>query len=501
MNNNTLAANGTASVKIHFLTLRGGDTDAIVIEATDTDGTKHFGMVDAGDDTNVPPGGAPTPGYEKDVNEYLTKLNVNHDNFEFFLGTHAHSDHIGGADEVINAFRPQVVYIKPYSDNNIISTARKWDNAYVYADTIKAAQDAKVTLVTELNPVYTGNFKLGEHADIEFYNFEYDPNEKFFDINSATIVTKVTVFGRTVLLTGDMNSYTDTNVEDDVYGLEAALIRKGLVKNIDIYKLAHHGIAGSNTKVLLDEVNPKYVIQTGYLGNIPDSTMRQINQKAGQKFYSTSVYNNLLSAIVVIINSDGSIETNIPKFTPGFVTTPRGKQYADAAGALVYDKWILTNNKWYYFEPNGLMKHGWVFSENRWYYLNADGTMQTSWLFDGGWWYYLNDESKMDQAPLGSMRTGWILYESRWYYMNEDGNADRSPVGSMKMNWLYWKNKWYYLNPEGNTDGAPVGSMKTGWLLYKSNWYYLLSSGEMVTGTVTIDGKRYTFNSQGILIS
>ena len=67
--------------------------------------------------------------------------------------------------------------------------------------------------------------------------------------------------------------------------------------------------------------------------------------------------------------------------------------------------------------------------------------------------------------------------------------------------WDLWKGKWYYLNPEGNADGAPVGSMKTGWLSYYGNWYYLLSNGEMVTGTVTIDGKRYTFNSDGKLIS
>lgn len=494
-------AGGTPSVKVHFLTLRGADTDAIVLEATDADGTKHFGMVDAADDTNVPPGGASTPGYEDEVNEYLTKLNVNHDNFEFFIGTHAHSDHIGGADEVIRAFHPQKVYIKPYSDDNVLSANRKWDNAYVYADTIKAAQDTNAKLITKLTPVDNGEFKLGESADIELFNFDYDPNEKFYDINSASIITKMSVFGRKVLLTGDMNTYTTSNVEDDVYGLESALIRMNLVKDIDIYKLAHHGIAGSNSKAMLDEANPKYIVQTGYLGNIPNATMAQINQKVGSKFYSTSSYYNLLSAIVFTINTDGSIETNIPKFTPGFVTTPRGTQYADSNGALIYNQWILTGNKWYYFGANGLMQRGWVYFENRWYYLNADGTMKTGWLLDSGRWYYLYEDGNTDRAPVGSMKTGWLLNGNRWYYLNEEGNTDGAPVGSMKTSWLLWKGKWYYLNPEGNADGAPVGSMKTGWLSYYGNWYYLLSNGEMVTGTVTIDGKRYTFNSDGKLIS
>ena len=39
------------------------------------------------------------------------------------------------------------------------------------------------------------------------------------------------------------------------------------------------------------------------------------------------------------------------------------------------------------------------------------------------------------------------------------------------------------------------GDMKTGWIKVGGNWYYLNSSGAMVTGSQTIDGKVYNFAS------
>ncbi|MBR1780413.1 MAG: serine protease, partial [Oscillospiraceae bacterium] len=40
-------------------------------------------------------------------------------------------------------------------------------------------------------------------------------------------------------------------------------------------------------------------------------------------------------------------------------------------------------------------------------------------------------------------------------------------------------------------------AMQTGWIKQGSTWYYLNSSGAMVTGTQTIGGKTYRFDSSG----
>ena len=59
-------------------------------------------------------------------------LGVTQENFEFYIGTHPHSDHIGTADEVIEEFHPKRVYIQEYKDSYISNPAALWDNLYVY---------------------------------------------------------------------------------------------------------------------------------------------------------------------------------------------------------------------------------------------------------------------------------------------------------------------------------------------------------------------------------
>ena len=137
--------------KIHFITLPN-NTDAILLECNG-----KFGMVDSGEDTDYPSGKdsryplrngiVTTWGYEKDVISYMKSVGVTKSNFEFYIGTHPHSDHIGSADEIINEFQPKRVYIEPYSDSDITDSSRLWDNLYVYDHMITAAKNNGATLI------------------------------------------------------------------------------------------------------------------------------------------------------------------------------------------------------------------------------------------------------------------------------------------------------------------------------------------------------------------
>ena len=146
---------------VHFLTLPD-NTDAILLEC---DG--KFGMVDSGEDSDYPNGSdaryplragvTTTKGYESQVISYLKKMGVNENNFEFYIGTHPHSDHIGSADEVIRAFRPKRVYLEPYSDSDITDATHLWDNLYVYDQAVTAAKETGATLIQYFNtdaPLY-----------------------------------------------------------------------------------------------------------------------------------------------------------------------------------------------------------------------------------------------------------------------------------------------------------------------------------------------------------
>ena len=62
--------------------------------------------------------------------------------------------------------------------------------------------------------------------------------------------------------------------------------------------------------------------------------------------------------------------------------------------------------------------------------------------------------------------------------------------GMVTSNWVKSGGKWYYMK----ADGYMAASQ---WLKLGADWYYVDGNGVMVTGTVTIGGKQYTFNSSG----
>ena len=138
------------------------------------------------------------------------------------------------------------------------------------------------------------------------------------------------------------------------------------------------------------------------------------------------------------------------------------------------DGWKLISGTCYYYK-NSTKQTGWQKVNDTWYYLDASGKMLTDWQKVNGRWYYLESS--------GLMATGWKYVRGRWYYLDNKN-------GDMKTGWYKDGSTWYYLDPTN-------GDMKTGWIKVGGNWYYLNSSGAMVTGSQTIDGKVYNFASSG----
>ncbi|MCY7084234.1 trypsin-like peptidase domain-containing protein [Streptococcus oralis] len=138
------------------------------------------------------------------------------------------------------------------------------------------------------------------------------------------------------------------------------------------------------------------------------------------------------------------------------------------------DGWKLISGTWYYYK-NSTKQTGWQKINDTWYYLDASGKMLTDWQKISGEWYYFESS--------GEMATGWKYLRGKWYYLDKSN-------GDMKTGWYKDGSTWYYLDPSN-------GDMKTGWIKVSGEWYYLNSSGAMVTGSQTIDGKVYNFASSG----
>ena len=102
------------------------------------------------------------------------------------------------------------------------------------------------------------------------------------------------------------------------------------------------------------------------------------------------------------------------------------------------------------------------------------GSQLGSWLKHG----YLSDYIRFVPQPDIEWKKKWHLY----------------------VNDKMIKNKWYQVEGLWYLFDA-YGIMLTGWAKRKNKWYYLdTETGAMVTGTKVIDGKTYTFGSDGALI-
>ena len=103
----TLTFTTSSSEPTKIFVLSSGSSDAILIESGG-----WYGIIDGGEDADLPDGSDPRypvrSGTAAATNtstewllQYLDDQGVNDTNVAFYLGTHAHSDHIANADEII----------------------------------------------------------------------------------------------------------------------------------------------------------------------------------------------------------------------------------------------------------------------------------------------------------------------------------------------------------------------------------------------------------------
>lgn len=232
---------------IYFLNT--DSSDAIIIHS---DG--HFAMIDAGED-NDNPRGLPEleyKGFEEEILAFLKK-NCSDSNgnvhLDFILGTHSHSDHIGGFDTIIrddNIFIDKA-YLKEYRSENIRQMEiDEWDNQEVYDQMISALQAKSVPVISDIptEPFKFGNFTL------TFLNTEYDDTKDIGE-NDNSVVTLAEIDGKRILLTGDL----DNSSKDEERIAEA-------IGEVDVLKVGHHSYGMSTMSKFIKTVNPKMSIIT-----------------------------------------------------------------------------------------------------------------------------------------------------------------------------------------------------------------------------------------------
>lgn len=203
--------------------------------------------------------------------------------------------------------------------------------------------------------------------------------------------------------------------------------------------------------------------------------------------------------------------------------------YFGSSGKIVSDTWKKIDNKWYYFDSDGVMQTGWVDEDK--YYIGSDGAMKVGWqrlsppdekddgrttpeddTGDGKYWYYFQSSGKKMVPDLkngadygdkkidgvnycfddtGAMQTGWVNVGadddddapiSDYRYFGDDGKAI---IG------------WYAIYPPNDLNGYD----------YSVEWFYFDKNGTPKSGPakgeaavkdfVKINSNSYLFNDRG----
>lgn len=276
---------------------------------------------------------------------------------------------------------------------------------------------------------------------------------------------------------------------------------------------------------------------------------QQIN---GKWYYFDDSYGEMYVGTAKIEESDGTYKTYYFDGSGAWVKNPsgwvhcttylKGEGYVADYGWFLFKNgepltgWQLINGKWYYFNTYyGYMYTGAcnVFdddtNDSKMYFFDKNGAMVKS----SGWFqdFYIDEVNKVTYTQWyylnkGEALEGWKNINGKWYFFNldrngamaqgvvTDSNTDKTYYfnedGSMttKSGWVrdfycdyddgkfvYDTDDWYYTNTDG--------TVKTGWLKIGSQQYYLdpKHGGRMVTGSMTMDGYIYYFNSNGALIA
>ena len=546
---NTISA-GSGN-RIHFINTKAkSGSDAILLESNG-----HYALIDMGEDYDFPDGSDPRyPSrwgismrnyqvLEDRLIRHLDEIGVK--KLDFIIGTHVHSDHIGGADEILNRYQVGKFYLKKYSDDRITAKWGLWDNLFNYDNALRAAQKRGVTLIQNISDE-DSHLKLGD-MDIQLYNYknEYDADgnlKKVRDDNSNSIVSVVTVAGKRIYLGGDL---------DNAEGAEDKL--GPVIGKVDMMKWNHHYDATiSNTINFLENLSPKMIIQTTG-GDINVASTREYLQKkniqvlrAASQTQDATVFDisdkgfanvsNTFPDIPVVdekwYQEDGYWKYRLSdgEMAIGWKEIGGATYFFNGKGQMQAGRWLHLNDDWgenakgndYYLNKKGKMQTGgWFKLDNSWYYIQSNGARRFSELSEiGGKKYLFAADGKMltghqvfngkkmffsesGVLQISGKPSTWQKIDSAWYFYDEDGlktvgkkNINGSTYyfnqeGVMQTGWAFVDGHWNYF--------ASSGAMKTGWVKDQETWYYLDKDGIMLTGRQDIKGIRYYLNASGAM--
>lgn len=240
-------------LKVHYLDV--GQGDSIFIELPNNETM----LIDAAESYQ-----------SENIINYLK--NLNYQKIDYVIGTHPHTDHIGGLKDIINTFEIGKIYMP-----KAVSTTR------TYESLLMAIKDKNL----KINTAKAGTSIID--TDALKINILAPNSETYTELNNYSVVTKITYGTTKFLFMGDAEKLSENEIKEDV--------------TADVIKIGHHGSNTSSSIDFIKKVNAKYgIISVGLNNkyNLPKEETITNWENSGTKIYLTSI-NGTITAI-----SDGT---------------------------------------------------------------------------------------------------------------------------------------------------------------------------------------------------
>lgn len=203
-----------------------------------------------------------------DVTAYIKKLGV--ERIDTVIGTHPHTDHIGGLPKIITSFEIGEIYMP-----DAVHTTKAFEQL------LTLIEDENIVLKQAKADVILSDGMY--HA-----KFLAPCSDSYSSLNNYSAVLQLKYKEKTFLFTGDAETISEKEM----------LERYGYDLKADFLKVSHHGSESSSSMAFLKVISPEYafISADGPEGKYenPDPDVLERLEKIGAEVYRTDLHGNLL---------------------------------------------------------------------------------------------------------------------------------------------------------------------------------------------------------------
>ena len=287
-----LGKEGTTSpeLKVTFLDLYGNSNnqqigDSIFIEYGDIDILIDAGEKASGSCSVVP---------------FLLE-HVEDKKLEMIITTHADSDHLGGmvglsGKDMYGALEAPGIEYQYIVDFGYEADSKVYKD-YVELRNARVQEGATYLSIKEIfneeNLEAAAHFYLGEDMFLDFLDYKTYGMADIDDDNDRSVSCLLTHDEKKILLCGDSEKK------------EESYLTKLNIGKVDVFKANHHGSPTSNTKNLLDQIRPEYVVICSSEENKYNLPKKTIISRLIE--YTQNVYATFISGNIEVISKNNNI--------------------------------------------------------------------------------------------------------------------------------------------------------------------------------------------------